>query len=111
MSDRETEEVKALANEASRQKQDRLRIAYQDAFVGESGTMVLEDLSKSFHVFSSCHEPGDSHGSALFEGQRQVVIHILSMLRPGPNVDGGDGLSIEQAEENLPSFFGIGGSS
>lgn len=108
MSDSETAAVKALVLEADRQKQDRLRIAYQDVFEGKSGSMVLNDLSRTFHLLGPCFEAGDPYMSAALEGQRQVVLHVLNKLKRMPSSGGDDGLTIEQAEELVPDYFRLG---
>lgn len=52
---------------------------YETVFSSEAGQRVLADLMASFHMGRSSHTSGDSHETAFREGERHVVLHVLSM--------------------------------
>lgn len=53
---------------------------YQELFKLPIGKNVLKDLVKTHYVLSSTFD-GDSHLMALREGERNVVLRILSILK------------------------------
>lgn len=54
---------------------------YQDTFTSESGIKVLRDMQMNFHMGSSIYAPGeDAMTMAYRDGQRSVVLHIISNL-------------------------------
>ena len=57
---------------------------YEQLFKSHTGTQVLNDLSKRFHVFTSTIPTGDidPYELAYAEGQRSVVLWLLSMKEP-----------------------------
>ena len=55
---------------------------YKGTFRGPAGEAVLADLARRFHLTRPSYEPGmDAAEAAFREGQRSVVLHILTMLR------------------------------
>lgn len=103
-----SEEVSEAREAVQRERTDRLRTDYHDTFSDGAGRRVLEDLCRYGNILSSCHEQGDPYTSALHEGQREIVIHILNMLQSGLDENGDIGSSLEYANEQLPSYFGTG---
>jgi|TARA_R110002050_G_scaffold155743_2_gene283734 hypothetical protein len=57
---------------------------YEQLFKSYTGTEVLNDLSKRFFVFTSTIPTGkiDPYELAYAEGQRSVVLWLLSMKEP-----------------------------
>lgn len=55
---------------------------YKEVFNTPSGKKVLRDLMNVGHVLGQAHVPGDPHTSAFNEGQRRIVLRILSFLKP-----------------------------
>ena len=53
---------------------------YKTTFNTETGKMVLEDLKKRSHFFSTTHVKGDSHDRAYYEGQRSLDVFIESII-------------------------------
>ena len=53
---------------------------YSDIFSGEAGRAVLKDLKQKYY-FQSSYVSGDPYGTVFREGQRNVVIDILTMLK------------------------------
>jgi hypothetical protein len=54
---------------------------YKACFQNPSGERVLHDLSRNFGMFSTTFTPNEPHTSAFREGQRSVVVQILSVLK------------------------------
>lgn len=61
----------------------RLNDSYKRVFDSPDGRIVLAHLCKVNHVFTSTFVAGDSHQTALHEGQRRLVLSIMRQL----NVD------------------------
>ena len=59
----------------------QLREAYKQIFNSDEGKLVLSDLEKRCHFWSTTNVKGDSHESAYMEGQRSVLLFIKSMLQ------------------------------
>lgn len=59
---------------------DAVRLAYRRVFVGESGRVVLDDLSALAGEGLTSFVAGDPHQTSFKEGQRQVLLHIRAML-------------------------------
>jgi len=55
------------------------RRAYVDVFSGNDGKMVLADLRKAFYDRSSV-VPGDPYLTHVCEGERAVILRILTIL-------------------------------
>ena len=53
---------------------------YTDIFETETGQRVLADLMETFHMSHSSHVASNPHETAFREGERHVVLHILSKL-------------------------------
>lgn len=62
------------------QRAEELRVKdYRQTFSGDSGERVLRDLMQ-FGMFSTVHVPGDPHSTAFGEGQRNMVLYIITQL-------------------------------
>ena len=59
----------------------QLKINYEIIFNSDEGKIVLSDLEKRCHFWSTTNVKGDSHESAYMEGQRSVLLFIKSMLQ------------------------------
>ena len=59
----------------------QLREAYKQIFNSDEGKLILSDLEKRCHFWSTTNVKGDSHESAYMEGQRSVLLFIKSMLQ------------------------------
>ena len=59
---------------------ENLLATYRAVFDTDDGKLVLADLRKRFHLSATTFERGDPHYSAFLEGQRSVVLTILSMM-------------------------------
>lgn len=65
-----------------RYTRDRLVKAYIDVFrESEDGQLILHDLIKRGHLFHSTHVPSDPHLSSIREGERNLLLHILSVCQ------------------------------
>lgn len=74
----------------ARQNNMALFEAYQSALGSPSGKVMLRDLAERFHLAETTAVIGlDGMGAALEsarrEGQRQVILHILSRLNIRPD--------------------------
>ena len=58
-----------------------LREAYKQVFNSDEGKLIISDLEKRCHFWSTTNVKGDSHESAYMEGQRSVLLFIKSMLQ------------------------------
>jgi len=58
-----------------------IREAYKMIFDSDEGKIVLSDLEKRCHFWSTTNVKGDSHESAYMEGQRSVLLFIKQMLQ------------------------------
>ena len=58
-----------------------LKDAYKRIFNSDEGKLILSDLEKRCHFWSTTNVKGDSHESAYMEGQRSVLLFIKSMLQ------------------------------
>jgi hypothetical protein len=56
------------------------RADYETVFSSQAGQRVLGNLMADFHMGRSSHAAGDSHETAFREGERHVVLHIMSMV-------------------------------
>ena len=54
--------------------------AYKDIFSSQSGKIVLHDLMKKGHMLKSTYAPTDPYSSAFQEGERNIVLKIMSNL-------------------------------
>ena len=61
-------------------KQLRRVTAYQEIFETSAGQIVLHDLMKTHHMLNSSFDE-NTHQSARKEGERNVVLRILSLLQ------------------------------
>ena len=62
-------------------KLHQLKEAYTTIFNSDEGKIILSDLEKRCHFWSTTNVKGDSHESAYMEGQRSVLLFIKSMLQ------------------------------
>lgn len=60
------------------------RAKYKAAFTTEDGIAVLQDLKKRFHINTTTFS-SDPHEIAYNEGQRTVVMFIISQLEDLPD--------------------------
>lgn len=66
-------------------KSKRVISQYKKTFATPDGRAVLYDLMKgNYFINSTTFVPGDSHATARNEGQRDVVVRILSILKVDP---------------------------
>ena len=59
---------------------DDLRAAYKTALSTEDGQMIMKDLQARYHINGSTFSI-DPNETAYREGQRTVVLFLLSMLQ------------------------------
>lgn len=57
---------------------------YHRTFQSPMGKEVLLDLIREHHVLSTSYAKGDSHETAFREGERNVVLRILTLLNIRP---------------------------
>ena len=57
---------------------------YKAFFKSKQGQRVLWDLMKTHHVLGSCFVKGDRDEYLVREGERNVVLRILSLLQVDP---------------------------
>lgn len=65
------------------ERAERIR-AYKRIFESEDGKIVLQDLMRSCHVFSSTMDPNPTE-HAYKEGERSVVLRIMRTLNIDPS--------------------------
>jgi hypothetical protein len=61
-------------------KQRQLMIDYQNTFNSETGKRVLYDLMRVHHVVSLSHVKNNPDMTTFHEGERNVVLRIMSNL-------------------------------
>lgn len=59
----------------------KLKEFYKKIFKSDEGILVMKDLEKRCHFWSTTNIKGDSHESAYMEGQRSVLLFIKNMLQ------------------------------
>lgn len=59
-------------------------VDYQKTFHSDRGKKVLWDLMKTCHVLDSTFIQGDSVTTAFREGERNMVLRILTILKQDP---------------------------
>jgi hypothetical protein len=57
-------------------------IDYRITFNSEAGAKVLADLKEAHWINSCTFTPGSNDETCFREGQRSVVLRILSMMQP-----------------------------
>tara|TARA_B100001013_G_scaffold266587_1_gene168393 strand:+ start:4662 stop:4898 length:237 start_codon:yes stop_codon:yes gene_type:complete len=66
---------------------ERLRAALRDdarmLFNTEEGNRLLEDMKRRYGMYSPTFS-GDPHETSYREGQRSVVLYVMSLLRDEP---------------------------
>jgi len=60
---------------------DELHQMYRRVFETEDGLRVIEDLKTRFWFHAPVHAPGDTHETAYRDGQRSIVLSLISMLQ------------------------------
>ncbi len=71
-----------MAKKVSQEKQQLVKLAdYKNVFNSAQGRRVLEDMCRNHFVFSTSFVKGDSYESARREGERLVILRILSHLK------------------------------
>lgn len=83
----------------------RLLQAYSDVFGGEAGRVVLADILEHGHVLESTYVRGDSHETAVREGERSLALHIIGMLKTDIESLG----DLVAEERNRVQAYGRGG--
>ncbi len=68
----------------STSSQKTLVEAYQDAFHGTQGTLILKDLAAYCRFNETSFTAGDPYSTAFNEGARDAYLHILEMLHMDP---------------------------
>lgn len=64
-------------------KKEKIAQAYRRLFATDDGQVVLEDMMRTFHVFSSVMD-GTSEETAHKEGERSVVLRIMKHINTDP---------------------------
>ena len=64
----------------AKEQAEQLRKDYKEVFESESGRRVLEDLKKICYFYGTTIHV-HPHIMANYEGQRNVVLHILTKLK------------------------------
>jgi hypothetical protein len=59
-------------------------VDYKRTFASEQGKRVLHDLIATHFVMNATYTKGDPMGMAFKEGQRQVVLRIMTMMKMDP---------------------------
>lgn len=57
---------------------------FQQVFGSEAGKAVLYDLMKFGHMLHSSFSPKDPYETAFREGERNIVLRIMSVLEMDP---------------------------
>ena len=70
------------------EKINQLKKDYKVVFNTEEGKRVLKDLKFRCHHYMPTHVKNDSHESAFLEGQRSVLLTILSFIKEENKLDG-----------------------
>jgi len=60
----------------------QMQQAYAELFSSQNGQTVLRHLMGQFHIFRTSPQP-DPYAIAFNEGERNVVLYILSQLQKG----------------------------
>ena len=60
---------------------DELKQMYRRVFETEDGQKVIDDLKTRFWFHAPVHAPGDTHETAYRDGQRSIVLSLISMLQ------------------------------
>ena len=59
---------------------EEIKSNYKYIFTTDEGKQVMSDLEKRCHYHTTTNVKGDSHESAYLEGQRSVILFILSLI-------------------------------
>ncbi len=59
-------------------------VDYQKVFGDPIGKKVLQDMMSEHFMLKSTHVKGDPYTSALHEGERNVMLRLLSVLKIDP---------------------------
>ena len=63
----------------NKSKHDILKSKYKEIFNSDAGKIVLEDLTKRYHINSTTFLT-DTNEMLLKEGHRQVMLYLLKMI-------------------------------
>lgn len=74
--DRQEKEGKEAAEKA---QVKHVRRCYVDTFTSSPGRVVLADLRREFYDVTT-YIPGDPYGTHVGEGQRAVILRLLTIL-------------------------------
>ena len=66
----------------------QIRKEYKVVFGSEEGKRILKNLKFRCHYYIPTHVRNDSHESAFLEGQRSVLLTILSFIKEENKQDG-----------------------
>ena len=69
-----------MQNDNSNQKIKDLIKQYKTIFSSDDGKMVMDDLEKRCFYNVTTFSKGDTNETAFFEGQRNVLVFIKSMI-------------------------------
>ena len=84
---------------------DQTKKDFTDLFSTGTGQDVLTHLMGQFQVFSTSHAIGDSHQTSFHEGERNVVLYILSLCKPEIPTPAG---FMDQQNDSITQFFNQG---
>lgn len=57
---------------------------YEQIFESEAGKRILADMVRYAHILHPTYVKGDSHQTAFREGERNMVLRILSIIGQKP---------------------------
>ena len=60
---------------------DELHQMYRRVCETEDGQRVIDDLKTRFWFHAPVHAPGDTHETAYRDGQRSIVLSLITMLQ------------------------------
>lgn len=87
-------------NQADKQRQ--VITDYKTVFGTDQGRRVLYDMMKTHHIVSPSHVKGNTDETSYNEGQRMVVLRILTLLKY--NIDKFD-QAIKQGEQENDDIY------
>ena len=57
---------------------------YKQVFSTQAGKRVLADMMSSHYMFTATFAPQDPHMTSIREGERNVILRLLSILKKDP---------------------------
>lgn len=76
---------------------------YCGTFGSPAGVKVLEDLKREFHFVEGTYVRGDPHETSFREGERNVILYILTKMLPPPDRQ----RIVKEIEDDGRSYAGI----